>query len=261
MTNKINLPKSKFRPCIDLHQGKVKQIIGGTLTNNENTVKTNFVSNKSSSYYAELYQKHNLTGGHLIKLGPGNDEAAREALKQWPGGLQVGGGITIENAQEWIDLGATKVIVTSWLFTNNEFDIEKLKKLSSKIGKEHLVVDIRKYDGGWYVAMNKWQTKTNLQVTEETVSMLSNYCSEFLIHAADVEGLCEGIDEELVKCKCLGEWVNIPTTYAGGASSIGDLSKVNDLSFGKVDLTIGSALDIFGGDKVKFEDCVAWNNS
>ncbi|OMJ17715.1 1-(5-phosphoribosyl)-5-[(5-phosphoribosylamino)methylideneamino] imidazole-4-carboxamide isomerase [Smittium culicis] len=199
----ITSAKTLFRPCIDLHNGQVKQIVGGTLTENDQHVMTNFVSSKPSSYYAELYKKHCLIGGHLIKLGPGNDLAAVEALKSWPNGLQVGGGINIENAQKWLDLGASKVIVTSWLFTDKKFDLNKLKALSDKIGKDRLVVDI----------------------------------SEFLVHAADVEGLCQGIDEDLVKC--LGTWVNIPTTYAGGANSVEDLNKVNILSKGKVDLTIG----------------------
>ncbi|OMJ20996.1 1-(5-phosphoribosyl)-5-[(5-phosphoribosylamino)methylideneamino] imidazole-4-carboxamide isomerase [Smittium culicis] len=199
----ITSAKTIFRPCIDLHNGQVKQIVGGTLTENDQHVMTNFVSSKPSSYYAELYKKHCLIGGHLIKLGPGNDLAAVEALKSWPNGLQVGGGINIENAQKWLDLGASKVIVTSWLFTDKKFDLNKLKALSDKIGKDRLVVDI----------------------------------SEFLVHAADVEGLCQGIDEDLVKC--LGTWVNIPTTYAGGANSVEDLNKVNILSKGKVDLTIG----------------------
>lgn len=91
----------------------------------------------------------------------------------------------------------------------------------------------------------------------ETLDRLSAYCSEFLIHAADVEGLCHGIDEDLVKA--LGEWATIPVTYAGGAYSIRDLKTVEELSGERVDLTYGSALDIFGGDKVKFEDCVGWN--
>ncbi|OMJ27067.1 1-(5-phosphoribosyl)-5-imidazole-4-carboxamide isomerase [Smittium culicis] len=221
--------KSIFRPCIDLHNGQVKQIVGGTLTENDQQVKTNFVSSNPSSYYAELYKKHSLIGGHLIKLGPGNDLAAIEALKSWPNGLQVGGGINIENAQKWLDLGASKVIVTSWLFTDKKFDLNKLKALCDKIGKDRLVVDIscRKDDIGWVVAIDKWQTRTDLYLNKNTIDLISH---EFLVHAADVEGLCQGIDEELVKClliysfslllcSCLGIWVDIPTTYAGGANS------------------------------------------
>ncbi|KAM0754871.1 Phosphoribosylformimino-5-aminoimidazole carboxamide ribotide isomerase [Meredithblackwellia eburnea MCA 4105] len=245
---------SVFRPCIDLHNGQVKQIVGGTLDTAQ--LKTNFVSSHPPEYFARLYQKHNLTGGHVIKLGPGNEEAAKAALKAWPNSLQLGGGINDENAQEWIDAGAEKVIVTSYLFPKATFDLERLQKLSAKVGKDRLVVDVscRRRNSEWVVAMNRWQDLTTMIVNKESLSMLAEYCSEFLIHAADVEGLCQGIDEELVEK--LGEWCTIPTTYAGGAKSINDLKLVNQLSKGKVDLTYGSALDIFGGSQVKFEDLV-----
>ncbi|KAJ1919294.1 Enzyme that catalyzes the fourth step in the histidine pathway [Mycoemilia scoparia] len=259
-SNINNTSRTLFRPCIDLHDGQVKQIVGGTLKEQSpSNLKTNFVSSNPSSYYANLYRQHKLLGAHIIKLGPNNDEAAKEALKAWPGKMQIGGGITIDNALKWIENGAEKVIVTSWLFSDAKFDRERLVKLCEKIGRDRLVVDIscRSCDGGWWVAMNKWQTITDMQVTKETLDMLSEYCSEFLIHAADVEGLCQGIDQELVKK--LGEWVTIPTTYAGGGRDLSDLELVNTLSNGKVDLTIGSALDIFGGGGVKFLDCVAWN--
>jgi len=220
------------------------------------SLKTNFISSQSPSYFANLYREHNLTGGHVIKLGPGNDAAAEEALKTWPGGLHIGGGITDENAQSWLDLGAEKVIVTSYLFPQAKFSLERLQKLVAAIGKDRLVIDLscRKKDGGWFVAMNKWQDITDLEITQESIHMLSQYCSEFLIHAADVEGLCQGIDEDLVSR--LGQWVNIPTTYAGGAKDITDLDLVDLLSGGRVDLTYGSALDIFGGTRVKFVDLV-----
>jgi phosphoribosylformimino-5-aminoimidazole carboxamide ribotide isomerase len=100
---------TKFRPCIDLHSGQVKQIVGGTLSQVATDLKTNYVSKLPASHYAGLYQKHDLRGGHVVKLGPGNEEAAQEALKTWPGGLQVAGGITDKNAQYWIDQGADKV--------------------------------------------------------------------------------------------------------------------------------------------------------
>ncbi|EPS42582.1 hypothetical protein H072_3424 [Dactylellina haptotyla CBS 200.50] len=192
-------------------------------------------------------------------LGPNCESAAREALDAWPNGLQVGGGINVQNAQKWIDWGAEKVIVTSYLFPDAKFSLERLEELSNAVGKDKLVVDVscRRRDDKWFVATNKWQTITDTEVTQETLSLLSSYCSEFLIHAADVEGLCSGIDEDLVRA--LGEWSTIPTTYAGGGKDIGDLALVKQLSGGKVDLTYGSALDIFGGDKVKFEDCVKWN--
>nr|CAG8532784.1 5304_t:CDS:10 [Entrophospora candida]CAG8585040.1 1337_t:CDS:10 [Entrophospora candida] len=252
------MPRSKFRPCIDLHNGQVKQIVGGTLNDQDpEKLLTNFVSSENSGYYAKLYKQYNLTGGHIIKLGAGNNEAAKEALETWPGGLQIGGGITLDNAQEWIDYGADKIILTSYLFPDAKFSFERLKKLSEKIGKDKIVIDLRKVDDKWFVAMNKWQTITDMEVNKESIDLLSNYCSEFLIHSADVEGLCQGIDSKLVEC--LGEWVNTPTTYAGGANSIKDLALVDRLSNGKVDLTFGSALDIFGGNKVKFQECVLWN--
>ncbi|KAJ6539344.1 Phosphoribosylformimino-5-aminoimidazole carboxamide ribotide isomerase [Mycena capillaripes] len=252
--------RSRFRPCIDLHDGKVKQIIGGTLSEaTPETLKTNFVSSQSAGEFARLYRDNNLEGGHVIKLGPGNDAAARDALSSWPGGLQVGGGINDKNAQEWLDAGASKVIVTSYLFPNARFSLERLEALSAAVGKERLVVDVscRKRGEGWFVAMNKWQDITDMEVSQESLDMLSQYCSEFLIHAADVEGLCKGIDEALVAK--LGEWVRIPCTYAGGAKAIDDLDLVHRLSRGKVDLTYGSSLDIFGGSLVVFEELVDHN--
>ncbi|TIB81123.1 Phosphoribosylformimino-5-aminoimidazole carboxamide ribotide isomerase [Wallemia mellicola] len=250
---------SIFRPCIDLHNGVVKQIVGGTLSNNPDELKTNFVADKTPAEFAKLYKQNGLIGGHVIKLGAGNDDAAKSAVSAWRDGLHVGGGITDQNAAEWIEAGAEKVIVTSYLFPEAKFSLERLKSVSEAVGKDRLVVDVscRRRDDKWIVAMNKWQTLTDMEVTKDTLSMLSEYCSEFLIHAADVEGLCKGIDEDLVKK--LGEWVNIPTTYAGGAKHADDLSLVNELSKGKVDLTYGSALDVFGGTQVKFDDLVNWN--
>ncbi|KAI8990822.1 hypothetical protein BDF20DRAFT_903819 [Mycotypha africana] len=252
---------TRFNGCIDLHHGKVKQIVGGSLSDKSpEQLTTNFVSEESPSYYANLYQNQGVTRCHVIKLGPNNDEAAKEALQTWPGGLQVGGGITLENAKEWLSLGASKVIVTSYLFPDAQFSKERLIELSERVGKENLVVDVscRRKGDKWVVAMNKWQTMTDMEVNKDTLDMLSQYCSEFLIHAADVEGLCNGIDEELVEC--LGKWVNIPTTYAGGGRSLEDLKLVDKLSNGKVDLTFGSALDIFGGTGVTFKECVEWNS-
>ncbi|KAI7862082.1 phosphoribosylformimino-5-aminoimidazole carboxamide ribotide isomerase [Spinellus fusiger] len=226
---------TRFNGCIDLHYGQVKQIVGGTLKDDApEGLCTNFVSLEPPAYYAELYRKHKVTRCHVIKLGPENDEAAKEALEAWPMGLQVGGGINVDNAQAWLDAGASKVIVTSDLFPGGRFDEQRLKDLSQRIGKERLVL-----------------------IT--SLDLLSHYCSEFLIHAADVEGLCRGIDKALVKK--LGEWVTLPTTYAGGGSTLEDLALVHSLSNGKVDLTFGSALDIFGGSGVTLADCVAWNET
>ncbi|KAL0949987.1 hypothetical protein HGRIS_010001 [Hohenbuehelia grisea] len=252
--------RSLFRPCIDLHEGQVKQIVGGTLSADATaSLQTNFVSRLSSGDFARLYRQHGLTGGHVIMLGPGNDQAARDALAAWPGALQVGGGINEGNAVQWLEAGASKVIVTSYLFPDTKFSLERLKAISSAVGADKLVVDVscRRRGDKWMVAMNKWQSITDMEVNQESLDLLSEYCSEFLIHAADVEGLCQGIDQELVKK--LGQWVTIPTTYAGGARDLSDLDLVTHLSGGRVDLTFGSAVDIFGGKLVRFEDLVEYN--
>lgn len=268
---------TKFRGCIDIHSGQVKQIVGGTLTQDDlgdskdNTTE-NFVSTKPSSYYAELYKNNQLQGCHVIKLGsnPQNDEAARLACETWPYKLQVGGGINDKNALLWLDTyKASHVIVTSWLFTEKQFDWDKLKTISQLVGKSRLIVDLScrevKRDGkiSWVVAMNKWQTLTNSELSLEFLSNVSKYCDEFLIHAADVEGLCNGIDDKLVAK--LGDWCpkgfEGKIVYAGGAKLVDDLDKVNKLSGGKVDLTFGSALDIFGGKLVKFSELIEWNNN
>ncbi|TFK28743.1 N--5 [Coprinopsis marcescibilis] len=210
--------RSVFRPCIDLHNGQVKQIVGGTLSESTpSSLRTNFIAEHSAGYFAELYRKHNLTGAHVIKLGPGNDAATKEALAAWPDALQIGGGINVINAKEWLEAGASKVIVTSYLFPGGKFSLDRLQVLSKVVGKDNLVVDVscRRRGDKWLVAMNKWQDITNVEVCKESLDLLSEYCSEFLVHAADVEGLCQGIDEALVQK--LGEWVTIPTTYAGGA--------------------------------------------
>jgi len=240
----------------------VKQIVGSSLSDtNPDSLKTNFVASEGESprAFALLYKEHDLQGGHVIKLGGGNDEAAQGALAAWPGGLQAGGGITDENAQQWIDAGAEKIIITSYLFPSGKFSLERLKSVSSAVGKDKLVVDVscRRRGTSWVVAMNKWQDLTNMEVNKESLDLLAEYCSEFLIHAADVEGLCQGIDEDLVQR--LGEWVTIPTTYAGGAKALSDLDLVDRLSNGKVDLTFGSSLDIFGGTQVKFLELVKHN--
>lgn len=245
-----------FRPCIDIHAGKVKQIVGGTLDTQE--LVTNFESDVGPEFYAKLYQKHQLKGAHVIQLGQGCQQAALEALKAWPGELQIGGGVHLDNAQEWIDQGASHVIVTSWLFENDELSWNRVKALSAKVGADRLVIDLscRKVAHSWFVATNRWQTITQTEVNAQLLQDLSQYCAEFLVHAADVEGLCRGMDLELIAL--LGQSSPIPVTYAGGASSLEDLEKVKAYSGGKVDLTIGSALDLFGGN-LSFEACVEWN--
>lgn len=252
--------RSLFRPCIDLHEGRVKQIVGGTLESAETGLRTNFVSDRGAAWFAELYASDGLTGGHVIKLGPGNDEAAREALAAYPGGLQVGGGIRPENAAEWLEAGASHVIATSCLFDEaGRFLPGQLDALVSAAGADRLVIDLscRRRGDRWIVAMNRWQTPTELEVNHETLDRLADSCAEFLVHAADVEGKCEGIDGDLVRL--LGDWGKRPVTYAGGASSLADLERVSEWSGGTVDLTIGSALDIFGGSGVSYRDCVAFN--
>ena len=251
---------TRFRPCIDLHQGTVKQIVGSSLRDETSRPLTNFESDQPAAYYANLYREDGLTGGHVIKLGPGNDKAAINALSAYPGGLQIGGGIHPENATKWLSSGASHVIVTSWLFDESgRFSEERLAQIVSETGRECLVIDLscRSKKGGWIVAMDRWQRETDLWISAETLNYLSSSCAEFLIHAADVEGKCEGIDADLVRF--LGEHSPRPTTYAGGARSLEDLKQVNALSAGTVDLTIGSALDIFGSSGASYRDCVAWN--
>ncbi|KAF7542684.1 hypothetical protein G7Z17_g11365 [Cylindrodendrum hubeiense] len=253
---------TRFRPCIDLHAGQVKQIVGGTLDSASSALQTNFVSQHPPAHFAQLYRDHELTGAHVIMLGPGNNGPAKEALKAWPGGLQVGGGINDKNAQEWMDAGAEKVIITSYLFPEGHFSQPRLDAVLEALGgdKNKLVIDLscrRRGEDSWFVAMNKWQTITDMEVNQESIKALEPYCSEFLIHAADNEGLQKGIDEKLVER--LAQWCTIPVTYAGGGRNLEDLEAVKRLSDGKVDLTIGSALDCFGGSGVKFDDCVEWN--
>lgn len=240
------MKKLEFRPCIDLHEGKVKQIVGSTL-GKEQPVVENFISEKDSSYYAKMFQEDGLTGGHVIMLGPGNEEAAKLALNTYPKGLQIGGGITADNAKKYIDEGASHVIVTSYIFHDGKLDLERLNHLVEAVGKEHIVIDLscRKRDGKWYVMTNKWTTFSDFEVNEETVPYIEQFCDELLIHAVDVEGKRSGMQEELVKD--LARWTTIPTTYAGGIRSMDDLKKFEELSDGKLHFTIGSALDIFGG--------------
>ncbi|HRQ87627.1 MAG TPA: phosphoribosylformimino-5-aminoimidazole carboxamide ribotide isomerase [Bacteroidia bacterium] len=252
--------RAQFRPCIDLHEGRVKQIVGGTLDSTSESLRTNFVSDQPASWFATIYREDQLRGGHVIQLGPGNERAAREALAAYPGGLQLGGGITAENAVAWLEAGASHVIATSFLFDREgRFQPDRLAQLVAETGPERLVIDLscRRSGDTWVVAMNRWQTLTDLVVTHGTLDFLAGSCDEFLIHAADVEGQCRGIDEALVAQ--LGEWGKRPLTYAGGASSLADLALVDRLGQGRIDLTIGSALDLFGGTGTAYRDCVAWN--
>mmetsp|Transcript_4616 Transcript_4616/g.13296 ORF Transcript_4616/g.13296 Transcript_4616/m.13296 type:complete len:292 (-) Transcript_4616:34-909(-) len=286
----------KFRPCIDLHNGQVKQIVGSTLkddandnndnnnddnnnnNNNNKTTKaslnTNFETDRPASDYATMYQTDALTGGHVIMLGPGNQEAATSALKAYPKGLQVGGGINDTNALSWLDAGASHVIVTSHVFSKGQIHTERLKQLVEICGKERLVLDLscrRKPNGGngdgngegdcngddsYYVVTDRWQSFTDYEVNPENLRELANYCDEFLVHGVDVEGMQCGILEDLVEL--LGEHSTIPVTYAGGVRSIEDLELVKKLGKDRVDATVGSALDCFGGN-LKYDDVVEWH--
>jgi phosphoribosylformimino-5-aminoimidazole carboxamide ribotide isomerase len=246
-----------FRPCIDLHEGKVKQIVGGTLGGAG--PRTNFVSDHNAAWYAELYKSAGLTGGHVVMLGPGNEDEACAALAAYPGGLQLGGGINAGNARDWLDGGASHVIVTSYVFREGQIDWDRLAELVKAVGKKRLVLDLscRRRGRNYFVMTDRWQKWTTVALGPELFQKLSGSCAEFLIHAVDKEGLRRGIDRDLVKL--LAQWAPLPTTYAGGAKSMSDLEEVTLLGNGKIDLTIGSALDIFGGKGVLFADVVKFN--
>lgn len=255
----------KFRPCIDLHSGQVKQIVGSTLTDapvEKSDLATNFETDRPAASFSEMYQKDKLTGGHVIMLGPGNTEAAKSALAAYPRGLQVGGGIKTDNAQEWLDAGASHVIVTSFVFHNGEIDMERLSKLVEITGKDRLVLDLscrRKPDdptGPYYVVTDRWQTYTDVVVDASTLELLSKYCDEFLVHGVENEGKRCGILEDLVIL--LGDHSPISVTYAGGVKDVSDLDRVKELGKGKVDLTIGSALDCFGGN-ISYDEVIQWH--
>jgi phosphoribosylformimino-5-aminoimidazole carboxamide ribotide isomerase len=248
----------RFRPCIDLRHGKVVQIVGSSLTSETgHRPITNFETTRSPASYARLYQADGLYGGHVIALGPGNYEAALSALRAFPGGMQMGGGVTPDNATTYLEAGASHVIVTSYVVRNGCIDTARLARLVDVVGKQRLVLDLscRQRDGEFWVVTDRWQRFTDVRVNQETLSWLADYCDEFLVHGVDVEGRRVGIEAALVER--LGAWSPIPLTYAGGAKTLADLEHVNMLGQGRVDLTIGSALDIFGGD-IRYQDVVAW---
>ena len=238
----------KFRPCIDLHQGKVKQIVGGTLSDTDpGAVHTNFEASRPAEWFANLYRQDGLTGGHIIQLGTGNQAAAEAALAAWPGGMQVGGGVTLENATAWLDAGAAAVIVTSWVFHDGTVDEDRLQRLSRHVGPERLVLDLscRRKGDDYLIVTNRWQTFTTERITSVLLDRLAPYCAEYLIHAVDVEGKCQGIELALVAL--LAQWAGLPMTYAGGIYSPEDIDAIGRLGQGRIDFTVGSALDIFGG--------------
>lgn len=250
----------RFRPCIDIHNGAVKQIVGGSLSDRGDMAETNFMSEQDAAWYAELYKKDGLTGGHMILLNPPSSDYYKEtkrqalqALAAYPGGLQIGGGITADNAAEYLEAGASHVIVTSYVFRNGTLDYENLAKLEAAVGKERIVLDLscRRREGEYYIVTDRWQKFTNVKLDEAVLEELASHCSEFLVHGVDVEGKSAGVEEEMVEK--LGGWARIPITYAGGIGTMEELERFRKLGKGKLDFTIGSALDLFGG-KLEYEE-------
>ncbi len=244
----------RFRPCIDIHNGRVKQIVGASLRDETHSADENFVSEKSAADYARLYREYGLRGGHVILLNPSGSDAyeatrrqAAEALAAWPGGLQAGGGITAENAAEWIDAGASHVIVTSYVFHGGRIDEERLRRLVNAVGAKRVVLDLscRKTDTGYTVMTDRWQKSAGVIVTPDLLRALEPWCDEYLIHATDVEGHRAGADEELLSM--LSAYEGHPVVYAGGIGTIDDLRHVKALTAGRIDVTIGSAMAMFGG--------------
>lgn len=249
----------RFRPCIDLHQGRVKQIVGSSLDDgNPDSLQTNFVADRPAAWFAALYRADLLSGGHIIKLGPGNDEAALSALAAWPGGMQIGGGITADNAGFWLDHGASHVIVTSYVFDKGRIDRDRLTALVRKVGKERLVLDLscRRRGDTYLIVTDRWQNFTDVAISAAVLDDLGRSCDEFLIHAADVEGKCSGIEIGLIEL--LGACSPVPTTYAGGIRHTDDLELLREKGRGRLDFTIGSALDIFGGTMMTYRQAVAF---
>ncbi|MBO5293221.1 MAG: phosphoribosylformimino-5-aminoimidazole carboxamide ribotide isomerase [Lachnospiraceae bacterium] len=254
----------EFRPCIDIHNGKIKQIVGGSLRDEGNRADENFVSEKDGSFFADFYRSYGIKGGHIILLNKEGSEyfeatkkQALLALSAYPGGMQIGGGITADNAEEYLEAGASHVIVTSYVFQDGRVELSRLKRLVENVGKDRLVLDLscRKKEGSYYIVTDRWQKYTEVRLSEETLDEFAEYCNEFLIHAVDVEGKAEGIERELVGL--LGDWGKIPVTYAGGVHSFEDLRALKQLGRDRVNVTIGSALDLFGGS-MGFEEVLRY---
>ena len=246
----------RFRPCIDLHDGQVKQIVGGSLREGT-TLQTNFESALPPAYYAGLYQRDGFDGGHVIMLGPGNETAATEALARYPGGLHVGGGITDANAGMWLDRGAGRVIATSFVFRGGQLHQDNLERLAQVAGPDRLVLDLScapDDNGRYVVATDRWQHLTDFEISATNLARLASFCAEFLVHATQVEGKQQGIDERLVAL--LGDISPLPTTYAGGVCSMKDVDLIEQAGGGRLDYTVGSALDLFGGAGVRYEELV-----
>lgn len=250
------MPRAEFRPCIDLHSGVVKQIVGGTLDDAGASLRTNFVSALPPREYARRYRSDDLRGGHVIMLGPGNEDAARDALAGWPGGLQVGGGINAGNAAQWLDAGADKLIVTSYVFADGELHRDRLEKLKQITGRDRLVLDLscRRRDGDYWIVTDRWQRFTRCRIDAAMMDELAQDCAEFLIHAVDVEGKCAGIDRDLLAL--LAEVSPLPCVYAGGIRNFEDIAAIEEAGNGRIHYTIGSALDLFGG-QLSYDKVVA----
>lgn len=250
----------EFRPCIDIHNGSVKQIVGSSLRDRNDAARENFVAKQDAAFFARLYQEYGIRNGHIILLNPVSSPYYNETKKQalsalaaYPGGLQVGGGITPDNAKEFLNAGASHVIVTSYVFKDGHIQYDRLKELVKTVGKDRLVLDLsaRMKEDHYYIVTDRWQKYTDVELTEETLNMLASYCDEFLVHAVDVEGKANGIEKTLAAR--LGEWGKLPVTYAGGVHNFEDLSILKQLGRDRVHVTIGSALDLFGGN-MKFEE-------
>lgn len=244
----------RFRPCIDIHNGKVKQIVGGSLKDDRDEAAENFVSEQGADFFARLYKRLGISGGHIILLNPPSSEyfkatkaQALSALQSYPGGLQAGGGVTPDNAGEYLEAGASHVIVTSYAFCGGLVRFDRLEELRRRVGKEHLVLDVscRKVEGAYRIVTDRWQSTTEEVITEALLDRLSGYCDEFLVHAVDVEGKADGIEQDLASL--LGGWTGLPVTYAGGVHDFEDLRLLKELGRNRLDVTIGSALDLFGG--------------
>ncbi len=260
----------QFRPCIDIHNGAVKQIVGSSLKDDGDAASENFVARQGAAFYASFYKKRKIAGGHVIMLNHAGSryyEATRkqalEALKTYPGALQIGGGITTENAEEYLRAGASHVIVTSYVFSGGRIRMDRLEQLERAVGREHLVLDVScsRYEDGYYVSTDRWQQKTEFEVNRENLSLLSGYCNEFLIHAVDMEGKGEGIEAELAAL--LGSWVESnkafyeKVTYAGGVRNLTDIETLKQCAKGGLNVTVGSALDLFGGG-LSFDEVIRY---
>ena len=244
----------RFRPCIDIHNGRVKQIVGGSLGDSGDRAEENYVSDRDAAYYALLYKDMELAGGHVIMLNPASSEhyeatrkQAFSALKAYPGGLMAGGGIDPGSAADFLDAGASHVIVTSYVFREGRIDIERLKEMTEAVGRERLCLDLscRRKDDGYYVVTDRWQRFTDEKLDGRLLDELAVYADEYLVHAVDVEGRQQGVEDDVLPALAASP---IPVTYAGGVGSLEDIQTIKELGEGRIDVTVGSALDIFGGE-------------